>query len=109
MQLVRELQGKIASLSCNKYASNVVEKCLNESGEDISSQIVMELITSPNPSMLLINPYANFVIQSALTVSTGFVYECLLEMISNNMSSMRSNLYGKKILAWFEKRRIIAI
>ncbi|KAI3688940.1 hypothetical protein L2E82_46886 [Cichorium intybus] len=108
-QLVRELQGNFASLSCNKYASNVVEKCLNESGKDISSQIVMELITSPNPSMLLVDPYANFVIQSALTVSTGFVYECLLEMISDNMSSMRSNLYGKKILAWFEKRRILAI
>ncbi|XP_042751555.1 pumilio homolog 12 [Lactuca sativa] len=107
--LVRELQGNFASLSRNKYASNVVEKCLKASGKDISSVIVMELITSPNPSMLLVDPYANFVIQSALTVSTGFVYECLLEVISDNMSSMRSNLYGKKILAWFEKRRILGI
>lgn len=68
--LVRELQGNFASLSRNKYASNVVEKCLKASGKDISSVIVMELITSPNPSMLLVDPYANFVIQSALTVST---------------------------------------
>ncbi|KAL4566268.1 hypothetical protein LXL04_030381 [Taraxacum kok-saghyz] len=107
--LVRELQGKFAFLSCNKYASNVVEKCIKESGKEISNKIVMELITSPNPSMLLVDPYANFVIQSALTVSTGFVYECLLEVISDNMSSMRSNLYGKKILAWFERRRILGI
>lgn len=68
-RLVRQLQGNFASLSCNKYASNVVEKCLNESGEDISRKIVMELITCSNPSLLLTDPYANFVIQSALTVS----------------------------------------
>lgn len=109
IRLVRELRGNFASLSCNKYASNVVEKCLNESGNEISSQIVLELITSPNPSILLVDPYANFVIQSALTVSTGFVYDYLLEVISDNISSMRSNLYGKKILAWFEKRRILGI
>ncbi|KAI3686774.1 hypothetical protein L1987_80461 [Smallanthus sonchifolius] len=107
--LVRQLQGNFAPLSCNKYASNVVEKCLNESGEEISRQIVMELITCSNPSMLLTDPYANFVIQSALTVSSGYVYDCLLELISDNLSSMRTNLYGKKILAWFEKRRILAI
>ncbi|KAF5806513.1 putative armadillo-like helical, pumilio domain-containing protein [Helianthus annuus] len=108
-RLVRQLQGNFASLSCNKYASNVVEKCLNESSEDISRQIVMELITCSNPALLLIDPYANFVIQSALTVSTGHVYNYLLELISDNMSSMRTNLYGKKILSWFEKRRILAI
>lgn len=67
--LVRQLQGNFASLSCNKYGSNVVEKCLNESGEDVSTQIILELIRSPNSSLLLIDPYANFVIQSALKVS----------------------------------------
>ncbi|XP_076909038.1 pumilio homolog 12-like, partial [Bidens hawaiensis] len=108
-RLVRQLQGNFASLSCNKYASNVVEKCLNEAGEDLSAQIVMELITCSNPALLLIDPYANFVIQSALTVSTGYVYDCLLDLISDNMGSMRTNLYGKKILSWFEKRRILAI
>ena len=69
-QLVGELRGNFASLSCNKYGSNVVEKCLNESQEDISSLIVMELVTTPNPSVLLTDPYANFVIQCALTIST---------------------------------------
>ncbi|KAK9073414.1 hypothetical protein SSX86_007738 [Deinandra increscens subsp. villosa] len=70
--LVRRLQGNFAALSCNKYASNVVEKCLNESGEEVSTKIIMELVKSPNSSMLLVDPYANFVIQSALRVSKGF-------------------------------------
>nr|GEW68299.1 pumilio homolog 12-like [Tanacetum cinerariifolium] len=99
-QLVRRLKGNFASLSCNKFASNVVEKCLIDSGEEISKKIIMELLTSPNPPLLLVDPYANFVIQSALTVSTGVVYDCLLDLISDNMAPMRSNLYGRKILAW---------
>ncbi|KAL4559603.1 hypothetical protein LXL04_031746 [Taraxacum kok-saghyz] len=104
--LVRQLQGNFASLSCNKYGSNVVEKCLNESEETVSTRIVLELIRSPNSSLLLVDPYANFVIQSALKVSKGFAQECLRGLISKNMSSMRSNLYGKKILEKLEKKRV---
>ncbi|KAF5817597.1 putative armadillo-like helical, pumilio domain-containing protein [Helianthus annuus] len=104
--LVRQLKGSFAALSCNKYASNVVEKCLNESGEEMSTRIVMELVRSPNASMLLVDPYANFVIQSALKVSTGLAHDCLCGLISKNMSSMRTNLYGKKILERFEKKRV---
>ncbi|KAK1436639.1 hypothetical protein QVD17_02421 [Tagetes erecta] len=104
--LVRQLQGNFASLSCNKYGSNVVEKCLNESGEDISTIIVLELITSPNSSLLLVDPYANFVIQSALKVSKGFAHEYLCGLISKNMWSMQTNLYGKKILGKFNKKKV---
>lgn len=79
--LVRQLQGNFASLSCNKYASNVVEKCLNESGEEIVTRIIMELVRSPNSSSLLVDPYANFVIQSALKVSkvSSYFYSFLSE------------------------------
>ncbi|GFP89875.1 putative pumilio homolog 8 chloroplastic [Phtheirospermum japonicum] len=67
--LLRRLQGSFVSLSCNKYASNVVEKLLFESGENHAAVIIMELLTSPNASMLLLDPFGNFVIQSALSVS----------------------------------------
>ncbi|XP_071686865.1 pumilio homolog 12-like [Rutidosis leptorrhynchoides] len=106
--LVRHLQGNVASLSCNKYGSNVVEKCLNESEEDVSTQIVLELVRSPNSAMLLVDPYANFVIQAALKVTKGFARNCLLNLISKNMASMRINLYGKKILEKFETKRVPA-
>ncbi|XP_076920085.1 pumilio homolog 12-like [Bidens hawaiensis] len=76
--LVRQLQGNFATLSCNKYGSNVVEKCLNESGEGVSTRIVLELVRSPNSSSLLVDLYANFVIQSALKVSKVSKYFQLL-------------------------------
>lgn len=56
------------ALSCNKYASNVVEKLL-QSGEEVSIAIIMELLRSSNASMLLVDPFGNFVIQTALSVS----------------------------------------
>lgn len=67
--ILRQLKGGFPSLSCNKYGSNVVEKCLVVSGPDQSAVIIMELIRCPNPSMLLLDPYGNYVVQSALSVS----------------------------------------
>nr|XP_043637892.1 pumilio homolog 12-like [Erigeron canadensis] len=104
--LVRHLQGNFAALSRNKYASNVVEKCLTESREDVSNRIVLELLTSPDSSLLLTDQYANFVIQSALKISRGPAYNCLRNLISENVASMRTNLYGKKILERFEKKKV---
>ncbi|CAA0832642.1 Pumilio homolog 12 [Striga hermonthica] len=104
--LVRRLQGSFVSLSCNKYASNVVEKLMLESEENHSDAIIMELLTSPNASMLLLDPFGNFVIQSALSASKGHIHDALLNLIQANAPSMQSNLYGKKILAWFAKRKL---
>ncbi|KAL8268255.1 hypothetical protein R6Q59_002053 [Mikania micrantha] len=54
--LVRQFQGSFESLSKNKYASNVVEKCLIESQQYISTMIVLERVGSSNPSSLLVDP-----------------------------------------------------
>ncbi|KAF5792261.1 putative armadillo-like helical, pumilio domain-containing protein [Helianthus annuus] len=105
--LVSQLQGNFAYLSQNKYASNVVEKCLIESEPDIATKIILELVKSPNAPSLLVDPYGNFVIQSALKVSRGIAKECLRELILRNVNSMQSNLYGKKILEKVEKKRTI--
>lgn len=67
--IVRQLQGSFLSISCNKYGSNVVEKCLIESGGEQCTRIIMELVRSPNASMMLLDPFGNFVFQSALSVT----------------------------------------
>ncbi|KAA8537820.1 hypothetical protein F0562_027600 [Nyssa sinensis] len=96
--LLRQLEGCYVTLSCNKYASNVVEKCLTESGEEHSTRIIMELLRSPNASRLLMDPFGNFVIQSAFSVSKGIFRSSLLDLVRLNASSLRCNLYGKKVL-----------
>lgn len=67
--LLDRLQGNFVTLSCNKYASNVVEKIILESGEEHCTRIISELLRSSSASMLLVDPYGNFVIQTALQIS----------------------------------------
>ncbi|CAN4122598.1 unnamed protein product [Withania somnifera] len=96
--LLDRLHGNFVTLSCNKYASNVVEKIILESGEEHSTRIITELLTSSSAPMLLVDPYGNFVIQSALQISKGHLFNALYRLICSNSASMQSNLYGKKIL-----------
>lgn len=67
--LLEQLQGHFVALSSDKYASNVVEKILVESGKEHSATVIMELLTSPNAGSLLVHPYGNFVIQKALSIA----------------------------------------
>ncbi|PSS17287.1 Pumilio 12 like [Actinidia chinensis var. chinensis] len=103
--VLRQLEGSYLSLSCNKYGSNVVEKCLTDSGEGQTSQIFVELLRSPNVSMLLVDPFGNFVIQSALSVAKGVIRNALLNLIRVNAPYMRTNLYGKKVLAFLDNMK----
>ncbi|CAL8996265.1 unnamed protein product [Prunus brigantina] len=101
--LLRQLRGSYMSLSCNKYGSNVVEKCLLDSGEEQSSQIIFELLTNRNVSMLLLHPFGNYVIQTALSVSKGVYHDALLNLVQLNSHVMRGNYYGQKVLAWRDR------
>ncbi|XP_031270592.1 pumilio homolog 12-like [Pistacia vera] len=103
--LLRQFEGHYMDLSCNKYGSNVVERCLIESAEQQSMRIVRELLKSPNVSMLLTDPFGNFVMQSALLVSKGFLHDALRNLVMSNFLVMRNNMYGKKILAWFDGKK----
>ncbi|KAM3710265.1 hypothetical protein ACB098_01G017300 [Castanea mollissima] len=101
--LLRQFKGRYFIFSSNKFGSNVVEKCLVETVEEHCSSIIIELLTDPKCSMLLIDPYGNFVIQKALLVSKGCIRNALLELIQSNSSMMTSNLYGRKVLTFCQK------
>ncbi|KAK7351604.1 hypothetical protein VNO77_11177 [Canavalia gladiata] len=104
--LLRQLKQKFFHLACNKYGSNVVEKFFQESDEQHSTYIIMELLNNPDVAMLLVDPYGNYVIKSALLVSKGPIRDALEKLIQLNSMMMCSNLYGKKLLAWFDRVKI---
>lgn len=70
-----------------KFSSNVVERCLKESSEDQATQIVKELVSSPDLLKLLQDAFGNYVVQSALQVSAkvGILlhFICILIALSN--------------------------
>ncbi|CAN0905547.1 Putative pumilio homolog 8, chloroplastic [Linum grandiflorum] len=109
--LLAQLQGDLVNLSCNKYGSNVVEKCLTETTEEQSTQVMMELLSSPKSSLMLVDPFGNFVIQTALLISQSgrnpMVRSALVDLVERNAPMMRSNIYGKKVLHSYEKRQWI--
>lgn len=61
-----ELKGNYVRLATQKFSSHVVEKCLIHYPVS-RSQIVRELVSVPNFERLLQDPFANYVIQSALS------------------------------------------
>ncbi|OMO94307.1 hypothetical protein COLO4_16418 [Corchorus olitorius] len=66
--LLSQFKGHYVHLSMQKFSSHVVEKCLKHFAES-RSQIIRELISVGHFEQLLQDPFANYVIQSALAVT----------------------------------------
>lgn len=63
--ILKQLEGNYGDLSMQKYSSNVVEKCLQFAGGQIT-KIVLELINDPRFDKIMQDPYGNYAIQTAL-------------------------------------------
>ncbi|CAL5391941.1 unnamed protein product [Camellia sinensis] len=66
--LISQFEGHYVHLSMQKFSSHVVEKCLKHF-EESRPRIIHELLSVPHFEQLLQDPFANYVIQSALEVS----------------------------------------
>ncbi|XP_031478866.1 putative pumilio homolog 8, chloroplastic [Nymphaea colorata] len=98
-KVLDKLKGHFLSLSLQKYSSNVVEECLRVSAEKELTQIIRELLDSPDFVMLLKGEYGNYVAQSALSVSEGYAIQSdLVKSVQANASFLRCP-YGKKVLS----------
>eukprot|EP00850_Spirogloea_muscicola_P015892 SM000125S26097 [mRNA] locus=s125:374416:379274:+ [translate_table: standard] len=98
--VMARLEGNYPYLSQQKFSSNVVEKCLKlAAGDEARGRIVRELTQSPRLGQLLQDPYANYVVQSALTLSKGSLHAALVEAIRPHIPALRSSPYGKRILS----------
>ncbi|CAN6975754.1 unnamed protein product [Brassica rapa subsp. trilocularis] len=93
--LSRYLSGNYVQLSCDKFGSHAVQKCL-ESRQFNSRMIINELLTDIDS--LLVNPYGNYVIQTAWVVSQNDMRSELLYHINRNHPLLRCNRYGRKVL-----------
>ncbi|KAF8091835.1 hypothetical protein N665_0433s0004 [Sinapis alba] len=96
--LLRQLSGNYAYLARNKFASHVVQKLLNVVYINPST-IVHDLLRDIDT--LVLDPFGNYVIQTALLVCKGELRMILLRHIDRNKPLMRCNMYGNKILKRF--------
>ncbi|KAF2299663.1 hypothetical protein GH714_002251 [Hevea brasiliensis] len=91
VNLLSQFKGHYVHLSMQKFSSHVVEKCLNHLDES-QEQIIRELISVSRFEQLLQDPFANYVIQSALAVTKTRPGESILLEINRNGDVFQDNI-----------------
>ena len=94
--LIRSLFPNFITLSCQKYASNVIEKCLEKSQEKLLSEFIDEIGKNSSIVTLITNSYGNFVLQTALKLSKGKDKTRLLNYIKKCLEKINDKKLLKK-------------
>ncbi|KAJ9448374.1 Pumilio domain-containing protein C6G9.14 [Diplonema papillatum] len=97
VKVIRQFLGNIPALSMNKFASNVIEKCLKIAPEDVRQLIVDELAERSKLHLLLQDQYANYVIQTALHTCSQAQFYSLHTAIRPLMHLIKNTPHGKRI------------
>lgn len=64
--LMRRFLGQVPALSKHKFSSNVIEKCLRTAEPGLRQKFIEEMLQPQELGKLLRDPYANYVIQTAV-------------------------------------------
>ena len=97
VDLIREFSGHIATLSTQKFSSNVIEKCLKVAALSVQVLLIDEIMQPATLSMLLQDPFGNYVIQTALNIAKPEQYRRLVDEIKPRLPALRNTPYGKRI------------
>lgn len=97
--VVQGFRGSICQLSRHKFSSNVVEKCLRCCQPQSKDLIIEELLVHQEMERLIRDPFANYVIQTALDFATPHQKHRLIEVIRPLLHQIRSTPYGRRIQA----------
>lgn len=104
-QIIRQLLHHVAELSCNKFSSNVVEKCLKTASPDVRQLLVDELTDPQVLPKLLTDGFANYVIQTAIvTASDDAQFTQLRDSIMPLQNLLKNSPYGVKIESKLSRR-----
>ena len=96
--------GKVCLLAIQKFSSNVMEKCLERCTDKVREAYLNELNDSDRLRELMMDPFGNYVVQRALSVSTHAQAIRLVETMKPHLSSqnggggIRNTAGGRRIL-----------
>lgn len=95
--LIRTFIGHVCMLSQQKFSSNVMEKCLRFAGPETQRTLIDELIHSTDLGIMLRDPYANYVIQTALDYADDEMKKVVASCLIPILPSIKMTPYGRKI------------
>lgn len=104
-RIIRQILHNVAPLSCNKFSSNVIEKCLKTASPDVRQLLIDELTEPQSLPKLLTDSFANYVIQTAITTATDDQqFAQIRDAIVPLQHLLKNSPYGVKIEAKLMKR-----
>jgi pumilio RNA-binding family len=106
-EIITKLAGQIVQMSQHKFASNVVEKCLEFGGPAERQILIDEMLglTDENEPLqaMMKDQFANYVVQKVLETCDEAQRELLLARIRVHLHALKKYTYGKHIVARVEK------
>jgi len=103
-EIAKQVRGKILQFSQHKFASNVIEKCVQYGNDEQRRWLIDEICADPNGlEIMMKDQYANYVVQKILDVCDVDQREHLINQIRPHIVSLKKYTYGKHIIARLEK------
>lgn len=106
-QIIAKLAGQVVTMSQNKFASNVIEKCFQHGDIAERDLLIRQIVeqTEGNDSLLAMmkDQYANYVVQKILETCNESQRELLLSRVKGHLQALRKYTYGKHIVSRVEQ------
>ncbi|EON61784.1 hypothetical protein W97_01001 [Coniosporium apollinis CBS 100218] len=90
-------RGHVPALSKQKFSSNVVEKCIRVADKEHRRLLIEELMHPKELEKLLRDPYANYVVQTAMDYADPEMKVRLIDAIRPILPGIRQTPYGRRI------------
>jgi hypothetical protein len=90
---------RIVELSKQKFSSNVIEKCLQQNEHTVQLAMIREIGKRENLVVMLVDQYANYVVQRAMALAPNQILEPILIAVKECSEEIKATQLGKKIYA----------
>jgi hypothetical protein len=106
--IIQVIASHILEFACHKYASNIAEKALLCSEDQVSKDLLIgSVIGSGGPDsplhVLMKDRFANYVIQRCIELSHGEQRRTLVNILKVNLPQLKRVIYGKHIATAIER------
>ncbi|KAI9673310.1 MAG: hypothetical protein M1829_004076 [Trizodia sp. TS-e1964] len=102
--LLKHFKGQIATLSMQKFSSNVIEKCIRCAKPETRISMIEEIMVPADLEKLLRDPFANYVVQTAMDHGDEATKVKLIDNIRPFLPSIRTLSYGRRIQGKIQDR-----
>lgn len=105
--IISKLAGQIVKMSQQKFASNVIEKCLAFCSAEERQILVNEMLGTSDENeplqAMMKDPFGNYVVQKVLETCDDRSLELILSRIKVHLNALKRFTYGKHIVSRVEK------